>query len=305
MKTSAVTVADLRRSVLAVPPLARKADYSLNEAANAAMVAHLRAGGVTTHMWGGNANLYNMSVGEYPAFLDMAERLAEGDEWAIPSIGPDFGKAMDQAAILANRAFPTAMILPMRFPATPKGVAKGISLVAAKMGRGLIAYVKDDGYIAPADLGALVRDGSVAAVKYGTVKPDPANDPVLSEILKHVDPALVISGCGERPVIAHGKTFGLRAFTSGSVCIAPKRSMAIRAALHREDWATIADLWNAFVPLEDLRDRISALRVLHVAMGLSGVAEMGPMLPMLSDVEDAGERAAIAAAAKALLAANG
>jgi dihydrodipicolinate synthase/N-acetylneuraminate lyase len=304
MKTSAVTVADLRGSVLSVPPLARKADYSLDAAANATMVAHLRAGGVTTHLWGGNANLYNMSLSEFPAFLKMAEDLAVGDEWAIPSIGPDFGKAMDQADILSKTKFPTAMILPMRFPATPKGVAKGVGKVAEKFGRGLILYVKDDGYIAPEDIGALVREGAVACVKYGTVKDNPADDPALAAILRHVDVSLVISGSGERPIVAHGKQFGIRAFTSGSVCLAPKLSTACLAALSRGDWATIEAIWPAFEPLESLRDGFSPLRVLHVALGLGGLAEMGPMLPMLSDIDDPKVLADIKAAARSLLAAN-
>ena len=41
----------------------------------------------------------------------------------------------------------------------------------------------------------------------------------------------MISGIGERPAIAHWKHFGLRAFTSGSVCVGPRGSTAILAAL--------------------------------------------------------------------------
>jgi dihydrodipicolinate synthase/N-acetylneuraminate lyase len=304
MKTTPVTPSDLTRSVLSVPPLCRDADMRLDQAENARIVAHLRSGGVTTHLWGGNANLYNMGLSEFTAFLDMAEAIAEGDEWVIPSIGPDFGKAMDQAEILSRRSFPTAMILPMRFPATPAGVARGIGLVAEKMGRGLIAYVKDDGYIDPADLGALVRDGSVLVVKYGTVKRDPADDPALAAIVKHVDPALVVSGQGERPIVAHARHFGLGAFTSGSVCVAPRLSTLALAALRAKDFAEIDRLWAKFRPLEDLRDGISPLRVLHEALPLAGIAETGPMLPMLSNITDPARLAEIGRAAKALLADN-
>ena len=48
MKTSPVTHQDLRRSVIAA--LARRADLSLNEAANRALLAHLEAGGVQRHV---------------------------------------------------------------------------------------------------------------------------------------------------------------------------------------------------------------------------------------------------------------
>lgn len=44
MKTSPVTAADLQRSVIAVPPLARHADLSLNLPANRALLRHLEEG---------------------------------------------------------------------------------------------------------------------------------------------------------------------------------------------------------------------------------------------------------------------
>ena len=69
MKTDAVTPQDLRRSVISVPPLARNADYSFNEAHNEALLAHMRDGGVTTYMYGGNANLYHMGISEFGPFL--------------------------------------------------------------------------------------------------------------------------------------------------------------------------------------------------------------------------------------------
>lgn len=304
MKTTAITASDLRRSVLAVPPLCRNADLSLSEAENARMIAHLRQGGVKTHMWGGNANIYNMGLAEFPRFLAMAEALAEGDEWAIPSIGPDFGKALDQATILAGHAFPTAMILPMRGLADPAGVAKGIARVAERMGRSLIVYYKDIGYLAHADLTALFRDGSVCALKYGVLVKGPAVDPELAGILRAVDPSLVISGSGELPVLAHAQTFGLRAFTSGCVCIAPRLSMRILAAITAGDFARAQKVREAFLPLENLRESHSPIRVLHAAVGLAGVAQTGPVYPMLSDLTDPAALAVIAPTARTLLAAN-
>ena len=62
MKTTPVTPEDLSASVLAVPPMARNADWSLNIAGNKAMIQHLEAGGVRTLMYGGNANFYNIGV---------------------------------------------------------------------------------------------------------------------------------------------------------------------------------------------------------------------------------------------------
>ncbi len=286
MKTDAVTPQDLRRSVISVPPLARNADYSFNEAHNKALLAHMRDGGVTTYMYGGNANLYHMGISEFGPFLDMLGRLAQDGDWMIPSIGADFGKAMDQAAIAREHPFRTIMVLPQRFPVAPAGVATGLRRIAERYGKPIIAYVKDEGYVEPEDLGKLVADGLVCAIKYAIVRENPAQDAYLSRLLDHVDRDLVISGIGERPVVDHFREFGLRAFTSGSVCVAPRLSNAIRVALHNGDYDSASMVRELFIPLEDARDGHSPMRVLHDAVGFAGIADMGPMLPMQANLAD-------------------
>ena len=47
------------------------------------------------------------------------------------------------------------------------------------------------------------------------------------------------------------------------------------------------------MPLEDLRDGISPLRVLHAAVHLAGIADTGPLLPYLANVTDAKQLADI------------
>ena len=74
LKTSAATAPDLARSVIAVPPLARLPDLELNAAANRVLIRHLEEGGVTTLMYGGNANFYNVGLYEYAAILDFLDR---------------------------------------------------------------------------------------------------------------------------------------------------------------------------------------------------------------------------------------
>lgn len=286
MKTDTVTPQDLRRSVISVPPLARNADLTFNEAHNKALLAHMRDGGVTTYMYGGNANLYHMGISEFGPFLDMLGRLAQDGDWMIPSIGADFGKAMDQAAIAREHAFPTIMVLPQRFPVAPAGVATGLRRIAERYGKPIIAYVKDEGYVEPEDLGKLVADGLVCAIKYAIVRENPAQDAYLSQLLDHVDRDLVISGIGERPVVDHFREFGLRAFTSGSVCVAPRLSNAIRVALHNGDYDSASMVRELFIPLEDARDGHSPMRVLHDAVGFAGIADMGPMLPMQANLAD-------------------
>ena len=120
MKTSAVTPIDLTASVLSVPPLCRHADYSISREQNGRLLAHLRSRGVSTFMYGGNANLYHMAPSEFIRFADLIQDIADDADWLIPSVGSDFGKASDQLAFLRSESFPTAMVLPHRFPFTPR-----------------------------------------------------------------------------------------------------------------------------------------------------------------------------------------
>ena len=287
MKTTPVTPADLAASVIAVPPLARHRDLTLNNADNQAMITYLEEGGVSSILYGGNANLYNVGVSEFSELLDMIEEAAGDDTWIIPSAGPDFGKLMDQAAILKQRQFPTAMVLPLGFPATTDGVATGIRRFAEAYGKPVIVYIKADNYIEPDAVAELANDGLVSAVKYGTVRQDPAHDDYLRALLDVVDPALVVSGIGERPAIVHLRDFGLRAFTSGSVCVAPRSSMKILALCKAARWQDAEHERAAFLPLENFRDAFSPIRVLHDAVTLADIADMGPMLPMLSNLPGA------------------
>ena len=301
MKTSPVTPADLSASVLAVPPLARRANLDLDPEANRALIRHLEAGGVRTLMYGGNANFYHLPLSEYAATLDFLAEAAGKDSWVIPSAGADYGKLMDQAAILRGRAFPTAMALPFGNPSNDSGVATALRRFAEKLGNPIIAYVKAMGYIEPATLGALAREGVVCAIKYAIVRDDPSQDAYLDRLVNEVDREIIISGIGERPAIVHLRDFGLKSFTSGTVCVAPRGSMKILAALKAKRNAEAERIRAAYIPLEDQRDARGPIRVLHDAVTLAGIADMGPMLPMISNL-DAAERPAVQAAAVALLA---
>lgn len=301
MKTTPVSTADLSASVLAVPPLARRPDLSLNPEANRALIQHLESGGVTTLMYGGNANFYHLPTSEYAATLDFLAEAAGANSWVIPSAGADYGKLMDQAAILRSRSFPTAMALPFGNPSNDSGVATALRRFADKLGKPIIAYVKGLGYIEPATLGKLARDGVICAIKYAVVRDDPRKDPYLDELVQHVSRDMIISGIGERPAVVHLRDFGLKCFTSGSVCVAPNGSTRILAALKAKRYEEAEKIRAAYIALEDQRDARGPIRVLHDAVTLAGIADMGPILPMISNL-DASERAAVQAAAAALLA---
>ncbi|WEK48763.1 MAG: dihydrodipicolinate synthase family protein [Candidatus Kaistia colombiensis] len=305
MKTDAVVPTDLARSVLSVPPLPRGEDGVIHEGETKRLIDWLHSGGVTTYLFGGNANLYNMGVSEFASLLDMLERISPADGWMIPSFGADYGKSCDQIDLLKQRAFPTAMLLPLTFPATTSGVATGIRKLADRYGKPIVAYVKNEGYLEPRDLAALLADGAVCAVKYAVVRKDTREDALLASLLDAVGSAeRIISGIGERPVIDHLTGFGLNGFTSGSVCIAPHLSTAILKALKQGDIAKATSLREHFIPLEDLRDRHSPIRVLHEAVALAGISATGPMSPFLSNLDDPTVLTAIRAAAETLRAAS-
>jgi dihydrodipicolinate synthase/N-acetylneuraminate lyase len=287
MKTTPVTPSDLSSSVIAVPPLARHRDLTISNADNRALIQYLEEGGVRTLLYGGNANLYNVGAAELPELLDMLEQEAGDDTWVIPSVGPDFGKLLDQVNVVRTRDFPTVMILPLAFPATGEGIATGIRRFADRYGRPVIIYIKSDGYLEPNRVAALVNDGLVAGIKYATVRPDPREDLYLRALLDVVDRRIVVSGIGERPAIIHLRDFGLQGFTSGSVCVAPNSSTRLLALCREGRWDDAEEVRAQFLPLENLRDAHSPIRVLHEAVTLAGIADMGPMLPMLSNLAEA------------------
>ncbi|MCA1444175.1 dihydrodipicolinate synthase family protein [Ensifer sp. IC4062] len=300
MKTTPVDATDLASSVLCVPPLARQANGEPNKTENRRQVDWLLSGGVTTYLYGGNANLYNFGLTGFGSLLDVLEDICPPDGWMIPSIGADFGKAMDQAAILRGRNFPTAMVLPLTFPSTSAGLVSGFAKLADAAGRPLIAYIKNDGFLDAGDVARLFRDGAISALKYAVVRPDPKNDAYLSAILDAIGSGeRIVSGIGERPAIDHVE-MGLTAFTSGSVCIAPHLSTAILKACQSNEFAAARAIRENFLPLEDLRDAHSPIRVLHEAVRLAGICDTGPIGEFLSNLDNAERLDAIAAAARKL-----
>ena len=300
MKTSKITKHDLERSVIAVPPLCRDAQLKVDATQNKLLIKHIESGGVSSLLYGGNANFYNISLAEYDETLNVLEAAAGAETWIIPSVGPFFGNAMDQAAILAKRKFPTAMLLPTMAVSSPTGVETAILKFVEKAGIPVVLYIKDDGYVNLQVVMNLVKAGVISWIKYAVVRPDTSADPLLRSIVDNVDPSIVVGGIGEQPTLVHWHGFGLRTFTSGCVCVAPRRSQELLSALHRGDFNTADSIRAGFEGLENLRNAHGPIPVLHSAVAHAGVAQTGPMLPLLSELSDALHHE-IAAAAKSTL----
>jgi len=282
MQTTAITPADLRRSVIAVPPLCRNADLSLADAENTKLIRHMEAGGISILLYGGNANLYNIAVSEYAKLLAYLAEAAAENTLIIPSVGPMYGTLMDQAAILRDFNFPTAMVLPTLFPSKPEGVATGVRHFVEKAGIPAVLYMKDPSYISPELAASLVNDGLISWIKYAIVREDPADDPILRKLVDLVNPEIIVSGIGEQPALVHLRDFGINGFTAGCVCVAPSLSTQMMHAIHAGDEARAEALRKEFLPLEDLRNAHSPILVLHHAVALAGIADTGPVLPLLT-----------------------
>ncbi len=285
MKTN-LSTADLHASVIAVPPLARDSSLRPVAAENAKIIRYIESGGVKTMLYGGNANFYNIALGEYETVLDQLETAAGPETVIVPSVGPYFGTAMEQAGILAKRNFPTAMLLPTVAVSTPEGVRTAVLKLVEKLGRPIVLYIKDAGYVTLDVVKSLVDAGAISWIKYAVVRADPAQDELLAGLVLTVNPALIVSGIGEQPAIVHWTKFGVHAFTSGCVCVAPRRSQELLLALHAGEFEKAEAIRERFNSLETLRNAHGPIPVLHHAVAQAGIAQTGPMLPLLAELHD-------------------
>jgi dihydrodipicolinate synthase/N-acetylneuraminate lyase len=286
-----VSTVDLR-GVFSVPPLPRKADgrRSLDFDAAELVAKHIETGGITRFLYGGNAFLYHITLAEYEALVDWLSSFGQ-TRWAIPSIGPSFGRALDQSCLLRRHSFRCAMVLPCGDPRDAAGMEAGVRELAQACGLPLVLYLKsEDGFGSDLEqgldaIGRLMDDGVGVAIKYAVVRDDPARDQYLSGLLRRVDRQRIISGMGERPAIVHLRDFELNGLTTGSGCIAPHLCCSLFDACAEKDWGRAEALRAAFMPLEDLRDAWGPARVLHHATELAGIATAGPIPPYVSPLD--------------------
>jgi dihydrodipicolinate synthase/N-acetylneuraminate lyase len=306
MSPHEITLPDLQE-VFAVPPLPRKSDArrAIDFEQAERLASHIEAGGIARYLYGGNAFLYHHTLDDFEALLEWLADFPE-TRWAIPSVGPSFGRAIDQAGLLRRHNFRCAMVLPCSDPRDALGLEHGLRRIADEAGLPLILYIKaDDSFGGDLEAGLdaiarLVQDGVAVAIKYAIVRVKPEKDSYLDGLLQRVDRGRVISGMGERPAVVHMRDFGLRGLTTGSGCIQPAACSALLAACHRRDWATAEILRVQFLPLEDLRDVWGPARVLHHATELAGIVRTGPIPPYVSPL-GADQLAALAPVARALL----
>jgi dihydrodipicolinate synthase/N-acetylneuraminate lyase len=277
------------RGVFAVPPLARlnHSKRSIDFDQNDRIVKHIVSGGISRLLYGGNAFLYHATLSEFESLLEWLSSLSE-QLWLIPSIGPSFGRALEQAELLRKHSFPIAMMLPCGDPRDAAGLEQGYREIADAASAKLIVYLKDEnnfGSNREAGLDAVARlvdDGLCVGIKYAVVRDDPSQDSYLEALLTRVDRKHVISGIGEPPAVVHVRDWKLSGFTTGSGCIAPRLSQDLFETLNTNHYTRAEGIREEFLPLEDLRDMWGPARVLHQATELAGIAETGSIPPYVS-----------------------
>jgi dihydrodipicolinate synthase/N-acetylneuraminate lyase len=280
--------------VLPVPPLARKNDArrSIDFAQNDRLVRHMAGGGIKRLIYGGNALLYHISLADYEPLLEWLSGLTS-EFLVIPSAGPAYGRAMDQAPLLRKHRFPCVMVLPCGDPRDARGLEQGMREIADAVEAPLLAYLKDENNFGSDTEGGLdavarlIDSGVCVGIKYAVVRKNPGEDKYLESLLRRVDRSKVISGIGERPAICHLRDFGLNGFTTGSGCVAPRLSNDLFEACGRQAYGDAEALRAEFIPLEDLRDAWGPSKVLHFAMALAGLSDTGPILPYFSALSPA------------------
>ena len=288
-----MTTDDLK-GVFAVPPLARKveAKRTMDFDQNNRIVRHIVNGGITSLIYGGNAFLYHATLAEYEQLLEWLSGLPDA-VWVIPSAGPGYGRAMDQALLLRRYQFPCVMMLPSGDPRDAAGLELGYREFAEASRTKLIVYIKEEsnfGSERDAGLDAvarLVNDGICVGIKYAVVRREPLQDPYLEALLARVDRKFVLSGIGERPAVVHLRDWKLPGFTTGSGCIAPRLTQRLFEACAAGSFQTAENLRTEFMPLEDLRDLWGPARVLHAATESAGIARTGMVPPYLSALSEA------------------
>jgi dihydrodipicolinate synthase/N-acetylneuraminate lyase len=295
-----------------VPPVAWTTDgwkRSLDHGQNERIFRFLVDQGVKNIIYGGNAMVYHMTLHQYSALIEWLSQLTDRAE-IMPAVGPAFGRALDQAAVVRGHRFHSLLVLPSTSdPRDAPGLEIGLREVAETAGIPLSLYIRDEtnfGVDREAGLdviGRLIDDKICSTIKYAVARKDPADDAYLRALLTRVDARRVISGIGERPAVVHLRDFKLAGFTTGSGVIAPRLCGELLNACRAQNYAKAEELRSLFLPLEDLRDAWGPPKVLHYAVAAAGIANLGSILPYVSPLTS-GQLATVEPVAKTLAAHN-
>jgi 4-hydroxy-tetrahydrodipicolinate synthase len=226
---------------------------------------------------GNTGEFYALSTQEAEAMVHAA---AEHIDRRVPLIG-GVGRSIVDACKLAraSRTAGAAALMVHQPPdpfVSPRGVVGYMQRLAdAADGLPLLLYLRNDGIGLDA-IEALCRVQGVAGVKWAC--PTPLR---LAEAIRRCDPEIVwIDGLAE-PWAPPFFAVGARGFTSGLINVWPEHSVAIHAALERNDYARARQLIDVMSGFEEIRaeeQNGTNVTVVKAALALIG-EDCGPTRP--------------------------
>ena len=226
---------------------------------------------------GNTGEFYSLAIQEA---LDMVAATADLVAGRVPLVG-GAGRSVAEACLLARASAKAgcAAVMMHQPPdpfVSPRGTVDYARRVAdAADGLPVVLYVRNDA-IGPATFAALSQIPQVVGVKWAT--PNPIK---LAEAMAASDPRLIwVGGLAEvwAPALC---AVGARGFTSGLINVWPERSVAIHAALERQDFAEARRLIAGMRAFEDVRaEEMGGANVSGVktALRLQGI-DCGPARP--------------------------
>ncbi|MBO1075221.1 dihydrodipicolinate synthase family protein [Roseomonas marmotae] len=225
---------------------------------------------------GNTSEFYGLTLAEAERMQAEVPALIGGRTLVIAGIGRGVRDAVHLASRARADGCDAIMVHQPPDPfVAPRGVVEYVRRVADAAGLPVVLYLRNDGIGLPA-IEALCRVPGVAGVKWAT-----PNVMTLAKVIRRVGPEInFVCGLAE-PWAPPMTAVGAKGFTSGLINLLPERSVTIRDALARGDYATANATIAGIEPFEALRSEEqngANVSVVKAALTLSGV-DVGPARP--------------------------
>lgn len=276
-----------------VPVTPYNANGSIDESSLSTLIKKMSGAGIHNLMAAGNTGeFFALTLDE----IRQVHRVSIEARTGSSLVSAAVGRSLSDAKALARDSIAAGADAimghhPMDPFAAPAAQARYFLELAEASTVPVIAYVRSDTF-SIADFERLATHHNIAGIKFAS-----SNLMLLAEAIRATRGCGAIWVCG----LAEGwappfYALGARGFTSGLVNVFPRLSLAIHAALEREDYRQARDLIASIAPFEALRTRYlngANVTVVKEALELTGQS-VGPVrLPGLERLSEE-ERGALA-----------
>ena len=226
---------------------------------------------------GNTGEFYSLAIDEALDMVTATADLVAGRAPLVGGAGRSLAEACRLAKVSAKAGCAAIMMHQPPDPfVSPRGTVDYARRVAdAADGLPVVLYIRNDA-IGTATFAALSQIPQIVGVKWATPNPQK-----LAEAMAASDPRLIwVGGLAEvwAPALC---SVGARGFTSGLINVWPERSVAIHAALERQDYTEARRLIAGMRAFEDVRaEEMGGANVSGVktALRLQGI-DCGPARP--------------------------